>query len=212
MVILKEATVQPTQKPRGELCLDFANTLEWHASDQPVETLLSYSDLIAWACKFEALSAYDANQLIEQAQDRAAESKSVLERGIKLREAIYRIIVANIEQRPPVADDLKCLNQENEISQCYWQISPSENGYQLEWIEDNRHLDRPLWYVVHSAVDLLISAELLSRVGQCADDRGCGWLFIDLSKNRSRRWCDINDCGNRAKQRRHYERSRKQQV
>jgi len=47
-------------------------------------------------------------------------------------------------------------------------------------------------------------------VGQCADEQGCGWLFVDTSKNRRRRWCDINDCGNRAKQRRYQQRARKQ--
>jgi predicted RNA-binding Zn ribbon-like protein len=46
-------------------------------------------------------------------------------------------------------------------------------------------------------------------VGQCADENGCGWLFVDISKNHSRRWCDINDCGNRAKQRRYQQRARK---
>ena len=60
-----------------------------------------------------------------------------------------------------------------------------------------------LWPVVQSAVDLMTSPEL-DRVGQCADDRGCGWLFVDTTKNRSRRWCDMRDCGNRAKARRHY--------
>jgi predicted RNA-binding Zn ribbon-like protein len=66
-----------------------------------------------------------------------------------------------------------------------------------------------LWPVARSAADLLTSAEELARVGQCADDRGCGWLFFDTSRNHSRRWCAMKDCGNRAKARRHYRRQRK---
>ena len=67
--------------------------------------------------------------------------------------------------------------------------------------------ERVLWPVVWSAANLLTS-RILERVGQCADDRGCGWLFMDLSRNRSRRWCDMKDCGNRDKVRRYYARKR----
>ena len=58
-------------------------------------------------------------------------------------------------------------------------------------------LDQMLWPIALAAANLLTSEELLPRVGECADDRGCGWLFPDRSKNRSRQWCDINDCSNR---------------
>ncbi|MCX6026505.1 MAG: CGNR zinc finger domain-containing protein [Chloroflexi bacterium] len=65
-----------------------------------------------------------------------------------------------------------------------------------------------LWPVMRSAAELLTS-DLASRVGQCQDDRGCGWLFIDTSRNHTRRWCAMGDCGNRAKARRHYLRTQK---
>lgn len=62
--------------------------------------------------------------------------------------------------------------------------------------------------------DALAAAEFLvsndqGLVGQRADDRGCGWLFLDTSKNHSRRWCDSGDCVNRARRRRFQERARK---
>jgi predicted RNA-binding Zn ribbon-like protein len=74
---------------------------------------------------------------------------------------------------------------------------------------DENALEATLWILALSAVDLLTS-ENLKLVGQCADEEGCGWLFVDTSKNHSRRWCDINDCGNRAKQRRYQQRVRRQ--
>jgi len=199
-------------KHPAELCLEFANSLLLHASDHPEETLFSYGDLLAWARKFGVLTPRETNELLNEAQGRESESMRVLRRGIELREAIYRIVVANVEGKPPMPDDLKRLNQEVDLAHRYWQITLTENGYQLMWTNDNVHLDRPLWHVTRSAVDLLLDAKVLARVGQCADDRGCGWLYIDWSKNHSRRWCDINDCGNRAKQRRHYQRTRKQQT
>jgi predicted RNA-binding Zn ribbon-like protein len=64
-----------------------------------------------------------------------------------------------------------------------------------------------MWPVVHSAAELLTSPHL-DRVRQCADDRGCGFLFFDTSRNGSRRWCSMESCGNRAKARRHYQRTK----
>jgi predicted RNA-binding Zn ribbon-like protein len=60
----------------------------------------------------------------------------------------------------------------------------------------------PIWPVVWSAADLLVSGQT-ARVRSCAN-RHCAWLFI----NQRRRWCSMEDCGNRAKARRHYRRHR----
>ena len=68
-----------------------------------------------------------------------------------------------------------------------------------------------LWPVAHSAAELLISDDL-DRVKQCADDRGCGWLFVDTSRNRSRRWCSMESCGNRAKVQRHRHKEAEEKV
>ena len=201
--------MQTDSRPPCELCLDLANTLRWPASDHPVETLLNYADLIGWACRFEVLTPQEADHFLKETQSRADEGQEVYKRGIELRGSIYRIVCSHLQNRPAPPDDLGRLNQELETAHRYLRIFPTEDGYQLVWAKDFIRLDRVLWRVARSAADLLVSSETLSRVGQCADDRGCGWLFIDWSKNRSRRWCDINDCGNRAKQRRHYERSRK---
>ena len=73
-----------------------------------------------------------------------------------------------------------------------------------DWTPENA-LDRVLWPVVRDAAELL-SGEDLDRVGRCAD-ANCGWLFLDTSRNHSRRWCSMKDCGNRAKARRHYQRT-----
>jgi predicted RNA-binding Zn ribbon-like protein len=78
-----------------------------------------------------------------------------------------------------------------------------DTGFVWDWAGREDDLDQMLWWVVQSATEVMTSDELL-RVGQCADDRGCGWLFYDTSKNRTRRWCDMRGCGNRAKARRHY--------
>ena len=63
-----------------------------------------------------------------------------------------------------------------------------------------------LWPVAWSAAELLAQGPL-ERIRECPGQDTCGWLFLDLSKNASRRWCDMRVCGNRAKARRHYERT-----
>ncbi|MBI4413448.1 MAG: CGNR zinc finger domain-containing protein, partial [candidate division NC10 bacterium] len=74
------------------------------------------------------------------------------------------------------------------------------------WTGDGQRLDRMLWAVTRSAADLLTSGEL-AAVRECEAET-CAWLFMDRSRNRSRRWCDMKACGNRAKARRHYERKK----
>jgi len=60
--------------------------------------------------------------------------------------------------------------------------------------------------VARSAAELLTSQKL-GRVKVCAGE-GCGWIFLDESRNGSRRWCDSRDCGNRERVRRHLARRR----
>jgi predicted RNA-binding Zn ribbon-like protein len=79
----------------------------------------------------------------------------------------------------------------------------------LAWRDaDRTDLDRVLWEAAASAADLLTSPDL-ARVKTCPG-AGCAWLFLDRSRNGTRRWCDMSVCGNRAKARRHYSRVTRQ--
>jgi len=93
---------------------------------------------------------------------------------------------------------LTALNAAVGEAYAHLQVRAVTEGYDLVWPAPS-DLRAPLWPVVKSAVDLLVSGE--ARLRACASDT-CGWLFIDESKNRSRRWCSMRDCGNRAKVRR----------
>jgi predicted RNA-binding Zn ribbon-like protein len=191
----------------GYLCLDFANTADWHASDQPEELLTSYAEFVSWSQQGDVLTEKQAKRLLRQAADRPEEAMAVLKRAIALREAIYEIFAAVAREQSPQAPDLTALNTALSEMLARSQIAPTETGFGWQWAGEEDALDRPLWSIARSAADLLTSDEL-QRVGQCADDRGCGWLFLDTSRNHTRRWCDIKDCGNRAKAHRHYERKR----
>jgi predicted RNA-binding Zn ribbon-like protein len=191
------------------LCLDFANTMVWHTSDQPVEKLNHYSDLVAWAYAADLLASDQAEQLNELAQQHPIQAASTLATAIAVREAIYGIVVAYVNGRSPTTSDLTTFNTALSHALAQSQLTTTAGRFIWSWQTAEAALDAMLWPIVHSAAELLTTPEILARVGQCADDRGCGYLFLDVSKNRSRRWCDINDCGNRAKQRRYYQRQHK---
>lgn len=190
------------------LCLDFANTVGWHASPEPAEGLPTYADLVGWAQRVGLLAEADAKRLRRHAARRPALAQAVLDRAHSLREAIYRILSATAQRQAGAAADLDIVNAELAVAMGHGKLAPTSGGFILQWSSEPEALDSTLWPAAYSAASLLATPELLERVGECADDRGCGWLFLDMTKNHSRRWCDMKDCGNRAKARRHYERQR----
>ncbi len=187
-----------------QLCLDFANTLDWHASEHPIETIHSYADLAGWARGAGLLNERTAQQLRRAAARQASEADAVLTQARTLREAIYEILVASAHRKTPRSADVATFNTILSDYLARSQLVRNSEGFAWEWGGSEDALDQMLWGVARSAADLLTSPEL-QRVGQCADDRGCGYLFLDTSKNHTRQWCSMRGCGNRAKAKRHCE-------
>jgi predicted RNA-binding Zn ribbon-like protein len=192
----------------GELCLDFANTADWHASDAPQERLKNYKDLVDWGAKMGILDDASAKRLLRRAAIHPSRARAALTRAIALRESMYRIFVGIVSGREPDRADLEAFNIALSKALRHLRVARVADRFAWDWEDDDGALDSLLWPVLRSAADVLTSDKRM-RVGQCADDRGCGWLFLDWSKNRSRRWCEMADCGNRAKAQRHYERVRR---
>jgi predicted RNA-binding Zn ribbon-like protein len=197
-------TKEPLNLQSIQLCLDFANTLDWHASEHPVETINSYVDLVSWASQASLLSDRIAQQLLRSAARQTTGADAVLTQARTFREALYGILVASAHRKTPRASDVAAFNAilSNYLAQS--QLIRKNEGFTWAWAGREDALDQMLWGVAHSATALLTSSEL-QRVGQCADDRGCGYLFLDTSKNHTRQWCSMRGCGNRAKAKRHYE-------
>lgn len=194
----------------GRLCLDFANTLANRDNDRTHEWLDSYRNLVAWAQLAGALAPEAAGPLLDEAAAHPEKASLALDQAIALRETIYRIFSAVSAGGAPAGADMDALN--NALSEALPHLRVVTKGTEFgwDWGGDTEVLDRMLWPVTRSAADLLTSEEL-DRVGECHGE-GCGWLFLDLSRNRSRRWCDMGDCGNRAKAKRHYHRKRNSSI
>lgn len=188
----------------GSLCLDFANTADWHAGDAPVEMLTGYATLLDWGQATGILDARQAARLAREAVDDPQAAEEALRRAIALRETIYRLFSRIAAGNDPERADLAELNAALAESLPHRRIARRASDYRWDWREGG--LDRVIWPVALSAAELLVSSDR-DRVRECAG-HPCGWLFIDTSRNRSRRWCSMEICGNRAKARRHYQRAR----
>lgn len=200
----------------GRLCLDFVNTVgEWASAagprrrrdwmDRPErERLTSYDTLLEWSVMAGVLTPADARRLRVVANQHPRRASTVLARALKLRHATYRLLRASLEGWKPDPADVALLDDELRIARRRQQLTGSL-PLRLEWDTRETALDRPLWPVALDAADLLTGPEL-ERVGQCPGER-CGWMFLDTSRGRRRRWCDMADCGNVAKVRRFRERT-----
>lgn len=191
----------------GKLCLDFANTVEPRHGDDRHDYLAGYPDLVRWSEHAGALSEEEARRLLLVGEARPAEAAHTFEWALALRETIYRGFSAVAYGGRVEEADLKMLTSAHLEALAHYRIVPAGEGF--EWKAAGIDgLGRPLWRVSLSATELLTGGEL-DRVKACpAGEGGCAWLFVDESKNKSRRWCSMESCGSRAKMRRMYARRR----
>ena len=183
------------------MCLDFTNTVGGKRGLSTREYLNSYADFVSWCRQTDLLNATKADALLRSAARHADESGAALRRAIALREAIYRIFAALASNESPQASDLDHLNAELSTHLGRLRLASSKKRFNWTWLNSDDALDQPLGPIARSAADLLTTPYLLEQVRQCEGDT-CGWLFVDSTKNHSRRWCVMSDCGNVAKVRR----------
>ena len=188
----------------GRLSLDFVNTVDTHDT-RIDEKLNAYADLVWWSLRVEVMDKASAAPLFAAAAAEPARAANVLARALELRAGLYRLFTAAQAQAAADEADLAVLNRE--MSGALGHLRLRAEGGEIVWgWEDGAQLDRVLWPVVRDAAELLVSGEM-QRVGRCCGEH-CDWLYLDTSRNRSRRWCDMQSCGNRAKARRHYHRAK----
>ncbi len=189
----------------GSLILDFTN-IGTHAGHNH-EHLRSYDDLVDFVQQAGGLSPADARRLIAEAGRHPSAAKAVLARAIALREVSMRVFSAFARKKAPGSRDLELISREAALALAQRRIVLA--GKQITWTwSDDLMLERVLWPIAQSGSELLTSGEDRAMVRECASDT-CEWLFLDRTRNHSRRWCDMADCGNRAKQQRLRARARK---
>ena len=189
------------------LAIQFVNTVGSRRGSWREERISDYGALVEWAVGAELYGRTEAERLKREAEERPGEASDAWERALRLREAVYRILEAPSVSRSPDAADLDILNEALGECAVRRRLIAAPDGFCWAWAENPAtDLNWMLWPIAYAAAELLTSSTL-DRVKACPGD-GCGWIFLDQSRNRSRRWCDMQSCGNREKARRHYHRGR----
>ena len=193
----------------GRLCLDFANTMEGRGGARPGEFLRDYADLVAWGMYAGAIPEGGAARLTVEANRRPEQAAAAYRRAVDFRETLYRVFSAIAAAAPPAAIDLDALRRADVAGLHHARLALTGGGFAYAWPAETVDLDRILWPVARSALDLLTAGDL-GRLKECPGGGGgpCTWLFVDASKNAVRRWCSMAECGGEAKARRQTSRRR----
>ncbi len=197
----------------GVLCLDFANTvLRRNQPGRTKDELTNYARFVGFAKQTKLLSPARADSLRNHAFLLPPDVQHVLPAARMLREAMYRVFSSLAAGKPTASKDVKFLEDFALEAWKHRRLMPkAQGGYRWKWTaEEAESPEQMLWPIALSAAELLTS-DRVRAVRQCAAD-DCAWLFLDESRNRSRRWCDMTVCGNRQKARRHYQRAQKESA
>ncbi|WP_186316112.1 CGNR zinc finger domain-containing protein [Catellatospora sichuanensis] len=182
----------------GNLALDFINTRTGPPVGSPDDDALTgYPELVAWGAYAGALTEPEAKALRRLSRDDPDGAHAALTRSLRSRDdldEVFRAVAANQSLSTSVLDRLR----DDEADALGHARLDRGSTFGWTW-RDDQSLDRPLRPVVHAAVQLLTTGAL-DRIKGCG---GCRFLFNDESKNRSRRWCSMDDCGTSEKIRRY---------
>ena len=190
----------------GHLALDFANSVSGRDSpEKTVDHITSYHDLISFALQSRLIEPKEADALEREAHMQQRSASQVQRKALALREAMFRAFTELAHGKPASPEDLQFLDKTATESLGHRHIVHAGGVYKWQW-DDGGKLERILWPIVTSAAELLVSQDL-RKLREC-EAGDCYWLFLDNSRNHSRRWCTMNACGNREKARRHYRRQR----
>jgi predicted RNA-binding Zn ribbon-like protein len=181
----------------NDLAVNFVNTVTDVRTGNG-EYLPRPNDLVRWAHHAGALDAAELEAVLASIGAHPRAAAALHRRALELRAHLSRIFTDR-----GAIDDVTALDRARAYSANQHVLAAVHDGYALTW-RGPRNLDLVTSRVAEAAV-ALITSERLAKVKQCDGPR-CGWLFVDESRTHGRRWCSMQDCGNRAKVRRFRER------
>jgi predicted RNA-binding Zn ribbon-like protein len=190
-----------------DLALDFTNTSSGRGHPTHQEHLLTAEHVVAWARHAKVVAPADGEWVLAALNRDKGLASGLLDRAWGLREIIYSIGVEVAANRRAPPDIVNSLAHVHAACIAQAKLAPHGSGFVWSWVPQEAPIESLLGPIALSALTLLTQADL-SRIKQCQGDH-CGWLFLDTTKNKSRRWCEMEVCGNRAKQKRHQIKLRK---
>ena len=167
----------------------------------------TYADLVHWAVGARGLPESESSHWLALAASRPRKADGALAKARILRDALHGVFAPIARGVDPSEAQFAALQKW--VHRLPLKLRSTGTRFAWDWNANEHDLVSVLWPIVWSAVELLRS-EGLERVGECAG-ADCRWLFIDRSRRHNRKWCDMGDCGNRAKVRRHYQKAKRTQ-
>ncbi len=193
----------------GDLALDLANTRARRPTPEPREDLGAYDDLVRWGLQAGAIDGSEAAALRALAARSPRAAREALERARRLREAVFELFSAVAGGRTIPRGALDRVNAALPHALARLRLTRAGEAAAWTWSSEP-HLDRVTWPALRAAA-LLLTGPARAHVRECAAG-DCAWLFLDESRNGTRRWCDMAVCGNREKARRFQRRTRRSRA
>jgi len=187
----------PPKLIAGARCLDFLNTVE----DARIERLTSYSEFIIWSKAAGLIDAAGQRRSLALAAKQPQGAARALALVLEAREALADLFGGSVPLRKPA---MAVINGILARDRFVLQVESGNAGFHEHWKPDCQELRQPLLVLLREAAALL-SSPVQPQIHYCASD-DCRWFFLDTSRNQSRRWCQMETCGNNAKAKAHYRR------
>lgn len=180
----------------GDWSVDFVGTATW--VEGGLDRFASYGRVIEWAEGAGAVSPRIAAALRSMSEEYPARAVRVLADAVRLRDLLERLFF-RIYRHNPARDEIADLNDSwLRRSLAELALTRTDDGtFQLGWPRADSELESPLWIVARAAAGLITSSDA-SRIKRCGGE-GCGWYYVDRSRNGMRRWCEMETCGTRMK-------------
>jgi predicted RNA-binding Zn ribbon-like protein len=185
----------------SDLAFDFTNTASGRDTPLHKEHLRTPENVIAWSRHAKVLTPEDGAAIERMISGKPSLGRNLLARAHQLREVIYRIGAAIAHGELPATSDADALARIHASCVARARLTPFRGNFVWSWRPADGFAEAILGPIALSALTLLVQSDV-SRIKQCAGDH-CGWLFFDTTKNKQRRWCEMEVCGNRAKQKAH---------
>jgi predicted RNA-binding Zn ribbon-like protein len=186
----------------SDLAFDFTNTASGRGTPHHVDHLRTFEHVVAWARYAKVLTPADGGIIDQAIAGSPKLGRELLTRALALREVIYRIGSAIAHGATPPAADTDSLGRIHAACVAHAKLTPFRGNFVWSWGPADGIVETILGPIGLSALTLLTQSDV-SRIKQCGSGDRCGWLFFDTTKNKQRRWCEMEICGNRAKQRAH---------
>ncbi|OFY73350.1 MAG: hypothetical protein A2V46_03290 [Bacteroidetes bacterium RBG_19FT_COMBO_42_7] len=194
-------TIETLELDGGILCLDFVNSVRNRFENPFCEFIITPDDWLLWSRRTQICDLSTEQQIDKHISENRGKAIRELKIIIRVREALYRIFRKTAQKEQPLIKDIRFLNKKLSFSFRFLNIEINDS---LETISTWNYKEPDLIYlllpVLKSAYELLTSG-LKVHIKECP---GCGWLYLDKSRNSSRRWCNMKTCGNTEKTKKYY--------